>query len=131
MQQRIPDDVDSDEVIIIGEGIKGINYKLSKCCTPIIGDKIIGFISTDGAIKIHKSTCPNALHLKQKYPYRIINAEWSGKIGKSQSAVPVSIVGVDNIGVVKEDVESGRKEKLTVNGLKKKISSVIGVKNVQ
>ena len=158
MQQRIPDDVDSDEVIIIGEGIKGINYKLSKCCTPIIGDKIIGFISTDGAIKIHKSTCPNALHLKQKYPYRIINAEWSGKIGKSQSAVPVSIVGVDNIGVVNSitsiiskesqaslrsiSIEShdgffegnlviGINDNASLNSLLKKISNVKGVKNVQ
>ena len=100
MQNTLPQGVSTDDIIVIGEGIKGINYKLSKCCSPIIGDDITGFISSDGAIKVHKANCQNILHLKEKYPYRIINATWSGKTSSNQFAVPLKIVGNDNIGIV-------------------------------
>lgn len=87
------------DTLIIGENIKGINYKLAKCCNPIFGDNITGFISSEGAIKIHRSDCSNVKHLLEKYPYRKINAAWSGKLG-SQYAVNLRILGQDNIGVV-------------------------------
>lgn len=149
---------DNDDFIIIGEGIKGINYKLSRCCNPIQGDKIIGFISSDGAIKIHKADCPNALHLMERYPYRVINAIWSNKIGTNQFAVTLEIVGYDDIGIVNNITSIITKEKnvslrsiaidshdslfqgrlvIGINdahaltNLIKKISTVKGVKNVQ
>ncbi len=103
---------DSRDVLIIGDNIKGINYKLSRCCNPIIGDNIKGFTSADGAIKIHRSDCKNLQHLIQKYPYRCINAAWSGKIGQ-QFAVNLRIVGQDDIGIVTNITSLINKEKNT------------------
>ncbi len=149
---------DSGDVIIIGEGIKGINYKLAKCCMPIQGDSIMGFIASDGAIKIHKSTCPNARHLSTKYPYRTIKTAWSGVTGSNQFAVPLSIVGHDDIGIVNNITSIITKEKnvslrsiaidsndglfqgrlvvgvndiVSLNNLIKKIKTIKGVKDVQ
>lgn len=148
----------TNDFIVIGEGIKGINYKLSRCCNPILGDEIIGFIASDGAIKIHKSTCPNARHLSEKYPYRIIKAVWSGKSGGNQFSAPIEIIGNDDIGIVNNITSLISKEKnvtlrsITVdshdglfqgrlvigvndiqelNNLLKKITNIKGVKHVQ
>ena len=93
------DEQESDDILVIGENVKGINYKLSKCCNPIYGDRIMGFIASDGAIKIHRSDCGNLKHLKEKYPYRIIKSEWSGRMGK-QFVATLRVVGQDDIGIV-------------------------------
>ena len=88
-----------DDILIIGDDIRGINYKLSKCCNPIFGDKIVGFIASDGAIKIHRADCGNVHHLKERYPYRMIRSAWSGKIG-TQFAATLRVLGKDDIGIV-------------------------------
>ena len=93
------DDHGADDILVIGNNVKGINYKLSKCCNPIYGDSIVGFIASDGAIKIHRRDCGNVKHLIEKYPYRIIRSQWSGKLGK-QYAVTLKVVGNDDIGIV-------------------------------
>lgn len=103
---------ESSDVVIIGEGIKGINFKLSKCCMPIQGDDIMGFIASDGAIKIHKRGCPNARHLMNRYPYRTIKAAWSEIVGGNQFAVPLSIIGNDDIGIVNNITSLITKEKV-------------------
>ena len=100
----------SDDVLIIGDDIKGINYRLAKCCNPIYGDDVFGFISAEGVIKIHKQDCPNALHIKTKYPYRIITTRWSGKVG-SQFGATLRIVGYDDIGIVTNITSIITKEK--------------------
>ena len=110
LQPQQSEDVQDNDTLIIGENIKGINYKLSKCCNPIFGDKIIGFISSEGAIKIHRTDCGNVRHLLQKYPYRKINAAWSGKMG-SQYAVNLRILGQDDIGIVTNITSLISKEK--------------------
>ena len=89
----------NSDVLVIGEGVKGINYKLSKCCRPIYGDRIVGFVASDGAIKIHRTGCGNVKHLIAKYPYRMIKTQWSGKVG-SQFAASIRVVGRDDIGIV-------------------------------
>jgi len=89
---------DSD-ILVIGSDVKGINYKLSRCCNPIQGDPIQGFIASDGAIKIHRADCGNLKHLRSKYPYRIIPARWTGKVG-SQFAATLQVLGKDDIGIV-------------------------------
>lgn len=88
-----------DNVLVIGNDVKGINYKLSTCCKPIYGDKIVGFIASDGAVKIHRASCGNARHLLSKYPYRMIKTQWSGKLG-AQFAANLQVVGRDEIGIV-------------------------------
>lgn len=89
----------SDDILIIGENVKGINYRLAKCCHPIYGDDVFGFVSAEGAIKIHRTDCPNAAHIREKYPYRVITTRWSGKAG-SQFTASLRIVGNDDIGIV-------------------------------
>lgn len=91
---------DSGEVLVIGEkSIKGLNYKMARCCNPIYGDSVFGFISADGVVKIHRNDCPNARNIRERYPYRLINVAWSGTAG---ALMPVSIrvVGQDDIGIV-------------------------------
>ena len=89
----------NDDILVIGNNVKGINYKLSRCCNPIYGDPIVGFIASDGAIKVHRRDCGNVKHLLTKYPYRIIKSQWSGKMGK-QFAATLKVVGNDDIGIV-------------------------------
>ncbi len=87
------------DVLIIGDDVKGLNYRLSKCCNPIYGDNVFGFISSEGVIKIHRDNCPNAAHIRERYPYRVIPTRWSGKAG-NQFVATLSVVGSDDIGIV-------------------------------
>lgn len=100
LQKKVDDDDrGNDDILVIGNNVKGINYKLSRCCNPIYGDAIVGFIASDGAIKVHRRDCGNVRHLITKYPYRIIKSQWSGKMGK-QFAATLKVVGNDDIGIV-------------------------------
>lgn len=88
------------EVLTIGEKtIKGLSYKFAKCCNPVYGDKVFGFISSDGVVKIHKSDCPNARNIRGRYPYRLIRVNWSGK-GGSELPAQLRIIGYDDIGII-------------------------------
>ena len=89
----------ADDILVVGANIRGVNYKLSRCCNPIYGDRIAGFIASDGAIKVHRTDCGNFKHLQSRYPYRIIRAQWTGKQGTQFSAT-LKVVGRDDIGIV-------------------------------
>ena len=89
----------NDDILTIGDDVKGVNYKLARCCNPIFGDRIEGFIASDGAIKIHRTDCKNLRHLRQRYPYRIIRTRWTGKAG-SQFIATLKVLGRDDIGIV-------------------------------
>ena len=86
------------DILLIDKNLTGIDYKLAKCCNPIYGDPVFGFVSTQG-IKIHRMDCPNATEMRTRFGYRIIPAEWSGK-GTSGYAVSLRIVGNDDISIV-------------------------------
>ena len=98
-QPNAQEDKISDDILTIGDDVKGVNYKLARCCNPIYGDKIQGFIASDGAIKIHRTDCKNLQHLKGRYPYRIIRTRWTGKTG-SQFVATLKVLGRDDIGIV-------------------------------
>ena len=89
----------SDDVLVIDRNLKGIDYQLARCCQPIYGDKVFGFVTAGGGIKIHRDDCPNAPELKKRFGYRIVKAKWSGK-GASQYAITLRIIGTDDIGIV-------------------------------
>ena len=89
----------SDDELVIGSDLKGIDYSLAKCCHPIFGDEIFGFVTVNGGIKIHRTTCPNARQLRENMGYRIVKARWSGK-GGSQYSITLNIIGNDDIGIV-------------------------------
>ena len=89
----------NEDVLVIDRNLKGIDYQLAKCCHPIYGDNIFGFVTVNGGIKIHRTDCPNAPALRQRFGYRIVKAKWSGK-GSSQYSITLRVVGNDDIGIV-------------------------------
>ncbi len=93
-------DTAGSDVLVIGDkAINGLSYRFAKCCNPVYGDPVFGFISSDGMVKIHKHTCPNAPNIKERYPYRLIRVNWSGKAGHLLPAT-LRIIGSDDIGIV-------------------------------
>ncbi len=89
----------NDDVLVIDKDLKGVDYTLAKCCHPIYGDPIFGFVTTGGGIKIHRTECPNAPELRKRFGYRVVKARWSGK-GASQYSITLRIIGNDDIGIV-------------------------------
>ena len=89
----------NDDVLVIDQDLKGIDFQLAKCCHPIYGDSIFGFVTVSGGIKIHRSDCPNASELRKRFGYRIVKARWSGK-GSSQYSITLRVIGNDDIGIV-------------------------------
>ena len=87
------------DVMVIDKNLRGIDYTLAKCCHPVYGDEVFGFLTAGGGVKIHRKDCPNAPALYQRYGYRIIDARWDGK-GSSQYAVTLRVVGQDDLGIV-------------------------------
>ena len=88
----------SKDVLLIDRDLKGIEYKLAKCCNPIFGDEVFGYVSTQG-IKIHRADCPNAPQIYSRFGYRVVQAKWTGKAEAGYEAV-IRIVGNDDIGIV-------------------------------
>ena len=89
----------SDDVLVIDRNLKGVEYSLAKCCNPIYGDDVFGFVTVNGGIKIHRNDCPNAPELRKRFGYRIVKAKWSGK-GSSQYSITLKVIGNDDIGIV-------------------------------
>ena len=89
----------SDDTLVIDRNLKGLDYQLARCCAPIYGDPIFGFVTINGGIKIHRMDCPNAPELRRRYGYRIVKAKWSGK-GSSQYSITLHVIGSDDIGIV-------------------------------
>ena len=89
----------NDDVLVIDRNLKGLDYQLAKCCSPIYGDSVFGFVTISGGIKIHRTDCPNAPELRRRFGYRIVRAKWSGK-GSSQYSITLRIIGTDDIGIV-------------------------------
>lgn len=112
MQPQVPvdDNGSSDDILVIDNNIKGLSYKFAKCCNPIYGDDVFGFVSSEGAVKIHRTDCPNAPNIRTNYPYRIIRTRWSGKLG-GQFAANLRILGRDDIGIVTNITSIINKEK--------------------
>jgi GTP pyrophosphokinase len=88
-----------DDVLVIDQNLKGIDFQLAKCCHPIYGDDVFGFVSSTGGIKIHRTDCPNAQAMRQRAPYRFVRARWASKQG-TQYSITLHIVGQDDMGIV-------------------------------
>lgn len=88
-----------DDVLVIDRNLKGIDFQLSRCCNPIYGDDVFGFVTVTGGVKIHRTDCPNAPEMRKRFGYRVIKARWSGK-GQSQYSITLRVVGNDDIGIV-------------------------------
>lgn len=89
-----------DDYLVIDNNIKNVIYKLSPCCNPIFGDDIFGFVTIGEGIKIHRTSCPNARQMIERYPYRMVKAKWQDTKKKSSFQATIRISGTDEIGIV-------------------------------
>ena len=102
LQQTQNDEItrSKEDVLVIDQDLKGLDFKLARCCSPIYGDDVFGFVSVTGGIKIHRSDCPNATQLRERFGYRIVKARWAGKSQGTQYPITLRVVGHDDIGIV-------------------------------
>jgi GTP pyrophosphokinase len=90
----------SDDYLIIDEKVDNLDFKLAKCCNPIFGDPIFGFVTINEGVKIHRVNCPNAEWLVSRYGYRFVQAKWTRSDGSALYQAEVKVVGVDDVGIV-------------------------------
>ena len=89
----------AQDVLVIDQNLKGIDFQLAKCCHPIYGDEVFGFVGSQGGIKIHRTDCPNARQMRERSPWRVVRARWASKRG-SQYSITLRIIGQDDMGIV-------------------------------
>jgi guanosine-3',5'-bis(diphosphate) 3'-pyrophosphohydrolase len=102
------------DYLIIEDKVEGLDYKLSKCCNPVFGDRIFGFVTISEGIKIHRTTCPNAHYMIAKFPYRVVVARWTETQSLPSFKSSVKINGIEDIGIVNKiaDIIAGDKVSL-------------------
>ncbi len=88
------------DFLVIEDKVDGLDYKLAKCCNPVMGDNIFGFVTITEGIKIHRTSCPNAHFLIDRYPYRIVGAHWTKPESTSLFTAAIKITGVEDISIV-------------------------------
>ncbi|MBT8185656.1 MAG: RelA/SpoT family protein, partial [Eudoraea sp.] len=109
-RKPVPEEIDREEItskydmLVFGKEEEKLNYTLSKCCKPIPGDDVFGFISVNEGIKVHKKNCPNAISLQSNYAYRIISAKWIDSTQEEFTA-DIMLTGIDNLGLMNEITE--------------------------
>lgn len=99
LEQMVQNIRGSSDMLVIGENLDKIDYKLSPCCSPIPGDDVFGFITINDGIKIHRINCPNAIQLMSNYAYRIVKAKWTNQ-HQIAFLAGVRMTGIDEVGVV-------------------------------
>ena len=87
-------------ILFVDPHMAGVGYKLARCCNPVFGDDIFGFVTVSDGIKIHRTSCPNARDLRSRFDYRIVPARWAGNAGGKVYPVTLSVVGLDDIGII-------------------------------
>ena len=109
----------TSDVLVIERNLKGVDYKFARCCSPVFGDEIFGFVTINGGISIHRKDCSNARQLVERYPYRVIDAKWSDMEGSSAMfPITLRIVGHDDIGIVNNITSLISQEKdVTMRGI--------------
>ena len=94
------------DALIIEDAIKGLDYKMGKCCNPIFGDDIFGFTTISSGITIHRNDCPNAKRLKEMYPYRVLPARWRSNAANAGFIASIRVVAEDTAGMVNRITET-------------------------
>ena len=87
------------DVLVIDKNLKGLDFQMARCCSPVYGDDVFGFVTSGGGIKIHRTNCPNAPALLNRFPYRVVKARWAGK-GTGKYPITLRVVGNDDLGIV-------------------------------
>jgi len=92
---------DGRDMLLIGEDMNIVDYTLAKCCSPIPGDDVFGFVTVNEGIKIHRTTCPNAVELMSNHGHRVIKAKWTSQ-QKIAFLAGIKIVGTDRVGMIND-----------------------------
>jgi GTP pyrophosphokinase len=101
------------DMLLIGEDMDIIDYTFAKCCNPIPGDDVFGFVTINEGIKVHRTSCPNAIELMSRHGHRVIKAKWTSQ-KKVAFLAGIKIIGTDRIGLI-NDVTSIISNELKVN----------------
>ena len=107
----------SNDALIIDEKISNIEYKFGRCCNPIKGDSVFGFITINAGITIHRNDCPNARRMRERYPYRVMEARWREDAqGAFRVTIGISAADIPGLATMIMDVAS-KELKLSVRGI--------------
>jgi len=90
----------SNDFLLIDERLSNVEYRFAKCCNPIQGDDIFGFVTVGSGITIHRMNCPNAHEMISRFGYRVVKARWTGKEKEAFFTVALRVTGIDDIGIV-------------------------------
>jgi GTP pyrophosphokinase len=90
----------SDDFLIIDDRLANVDFKLAKCCNPILGDEVFGFVTIGEGIKVHRLNCPNAAQLISKYGYRIVKAHWRSAGKEALFTVEINVTGNDDPHII-------------------------------
>ncbi|MCG8701933.1 MAG: RelA/SpoT family protein, partial [Bacteroidales bacterium] len=90
----------AEDFLIIDEKVANVDYKLSQCCNPVLGDNVFGFVTINEGIKIHRTNCPNAANMIARYGYRVVKAKWTRKGPEPVFPVDIKISGEDQDGIL-------------------------------
>ncbi len=93
-------DVQYSDYLVIEDRVEGLDYKLAKCCNPVFGDAVFGFVTISEGIKIHRKGCPNAHNMMARYPYRVISARWIKTTSSPSFIASIKITGIEDVGIV-------------------------------
>ncbi len=99
LEKIVKDIRGSSDMLVLGENLDKIDYKLSTCCNPIPGDDVFGFITINEGIKIHRTNCPNAIQLMSNFAYRIVKAKWTNQ-QQIAFLAGIKMTGIDEVGLV-------------------------------
>ena len=114
-----------EDVLLIDKNVDNVDYKFARCCNPVYGDDIIGFVSIGEGIKVHRRQCKNAIELMRRYPYRIVNTQWTNDGATSYQTV-LNLMGKDEAGIVTKITEIiGKDPHATLRGIS--INSAEGI----
>jgi GTP pyrophosphokinase len=93
---------DRGDTLVIGDENQKMDYVMARCCSPIPGDDVFGFVTINEGIKIHRTSCPNAIHIRSNYAYRVVSAAWASKDDHTAFSTGILITGIDDVGLVNE-----------------------------
>ncbi len=95
----------NEDALVIDESLSNIEYKFAKCCNPIFGDDIFGFVTVASGITIHRNDCPNAVRMRNMYPYRVLPAKWRDNVGQGAFRATIKVAAEDRTGIVNRITE--------------------------
>ena len=128
-QERVDEEVKKDKPIenendamSIGTNINGFAFKMAKCCNPIPGDNVCGFVNVGGGITIHRVNCKNAIAMKKRYPYRQVDVKWQGDV---PSRATIRVVAKDSFGILSDITEVMKQMEINI------IDASMGTRNGQ